>query len=133
MDKEYRSAKPEHYYGDTVRKLFLLAGVILLLAIVRDHEFLSLYISVGVFSVLVLTVLAGLTSPSVGNPYTRRIIVADVAISAVLFLLFEYLSIGEYARSKDIANEIFFLRQALALVFLIATYFSTKTFRGMFF
>jgi hypothetical protein len=116
-----------HYYGDTVRKFFLAAGLILLLAILRDREFLSFYLFVGVFAVLVLTILAGLT-----NPRTRQIILTDGVVCAALFLLFEYLAVGAYVATQSFSNEIFLLRQLLALIFLIALYFSTKTYRGLF-
>ncbi len=116
-----------HYYGDTVRKFFLVAGLVLLFAILRDREFLSFYLVVGVFSVLLLTILAGLT-----NPRMREVIMADVVVSTVMFLLFEYLAVNEYLQTGDFFDEIFFLRQLLALVFLIAVYFSTKTYRGTF-
>lgn len=118
---------PAHYYGDAVRKFFLGAGLVLLLATLRDREFLSFYLFIGVFAVLLLTILAGLT-----NPRTRRVIIADGAVSAVMFLLFEYLAVSAYIETQSFTNEIFFLRQALALIFLVALYFSTKTFRGLF-
>lgn len=123
----------DHYYGDVTRILFLIAGVVLLFAIVRDREFLTLYMIVGVFSVLALTILAGLTSPRTQNPLMRKVIVADFAVSVLMFLLFEYLAISAYIKVHTLTDEIFFMRQCLALIFIIAVYFSTKTVRGMFF
>lgn len=116
-----------HYYGDTVRKFFLAAGLILLIAILRDREFLSFYLFIGVFTVLLLTILAGLT-----NPRTRQIIMTDGAVAALFFLLFEYLAVSAYIDTQNFFHEIFFLRQLLALLFLIALYFATKTYRGLF-
>ena len=129
MDTPFPNApKPfAHYYGDVVRKFFIAAGLGLLRAIPRGREFLSFYLYVGVFIVLALTILAGLT-----NPRTRQVIMADGAVSGLMFLLFEYLAVSAYIETQDFFNEIFFLRQLLALIFLIALYFSTKTFRGVF-
>ena len=116
-----------HYYGDTVRKFFLAAGLVMLLAALRDQEFLSLYLFVGVVAVLALTVLAGLTSPQ-----TRKVMVTDGAVSGFMFLLFEYLAVSAYVGTQNFLGELFLLRQLLAVIFLAALYFSTKTLRGVF-
>lgn len=116
-----------HYYGDIVRRFFLAAGLVLLVAILRDREFLSFYLFVGVFTVLALTVLAGLT-----NPCTRGVIIADGIVSGTMFLLFEYLALSAYVETQNFLDEIFFLRQLLAVIFLVALYFGTKTYRGLF-
>ncbi len=119
-------SKPEHYYGDVVRAIFLAAGIVFLITMVRDREFLSFYLVVGVLSVLALTILAGLT-----NPRSKKIIKIDAAVSVIMFLLFEYLAIAGYSDAPGFTDSVFFLRQALAVLFLIALYFSTKTLRGM--
>src|SRR3989338_2427303 len=93
-----------HYYGDTVRKFFLATGIILLVAILRDQEFLSFSLFIGVFGVLLLTVLAGLTSPR-----TKGVIMADAVTSVVLFLLFEYLAVSAYVQTRDFIEEEFLL------------------------
>lgn len=116
-----------HYYGDTVRKCFLFAGLLLLLAVLLDREFLSLYLFVGVFVVLLLTILAGLT-----NPQNKRFIMIDGIVSAAMFLVFEYLAVNAYLAAESLAGDVFYLRQALAVVFLVALYFATKTYRGLF-
>jgi hypothetical protein len=116
----------EHYYGDTVRAIFLSAGVVFLVTMVRDQEFLSFYLIVGALSVLTLVILAGLT-----NPLSKKIIKADAVISIIMFLLFEYLAIAGYMKAQSFSDSVFLLRQLLAILFLIALYFSTKTIRGM--
>jgi len=77
--------------------------------------------------VLLLTVLAGLT-----NSRTKGVIMADVVTSIIFFLLFEYLAVSAYVQMRHIIEEVFLLRQLLAPLFLIAVYFSTKTYRGVF-
>lgn len=116
-----------HYYGDVVRKLFLAAGLVILFAVLRDREYLNFYLHVGVLVVLALTMLAGLT-----NPRIRAVIVADMSVSTVLFLLFEYLAVSAYLDELNFFSEVFIVRQVLALIFMCAVYFSTKTYRGMF-
>jgi len=122
----------EHYYGDTVRKIFLAAGILLLIATIRDNTFLPLYLIIGTFAALALTILAGLTNPQTNNPHTRKVIAADLIISIVLFVLFEYMAIAAYSGKHNINDEIFLIRQALAILFLTATYYSTKTSRSVF-
>ena len=69
-----------HYYGDIVRKYLLFTGAMLLVAILVDKELLSFYLFVGIFGVLVLTILAGLMSPenNIGHIYQRHNFGADV-------------------------------------------------------
>lgn len=126
MSTDGNNLNLEHYYGDTIRGIFLAAGVVFLVAIVRDQEFLSFYLIVGVLSVLVITILAGLT-----NPLSKKVIKIDAVISIMMFLLFEYLAVAGYVKAQSFSNDIFLLRQLLAILFLVALYFSTKTFRGM--
>lgn len=115
-----------HYYGDIVRKYLLFTGAMLLVAILVDKELLSFYLFVGIFGVLVLTILAGLMSPKITSA-----IFTNAIISALMFLMFEYFAIDAYLRSQTFLDSIFILRQAIAVAFLVALYFSTKTLRGM--
>ncbi len=128
MDEEKKKEVVDtaHYYGDIVRRYFLLGGAVLLLAILVDRESLTFYLFTGVFGVLALTVLAGLTSP-----LSRQVTIANGIVSGALFLVFEYFAVNAYLNYLDFFNETFLLRQILALIFIIALYFSTKTFRGM--
>lgn len=113
-----------HYYGNLIRKYLFLAGFIIMIAALIDSELRSFYLIVGLFGVVSITVLAGLTSPQ-----KRGIMFIDVLVSAIMFLIFEYFAIAAYVRSENFLNEIFFFRQLLAVVFLIALYYSTKTMR----
>ena len=115
-----------HYYGDTVRKCLVFAGFVTLWAILRDAELLQLYSMIGILAILIITVIAGLTSPM-----NRMIIAASNGISAVLFILFEYFAVMRYFETQTFWNEVFLLRKILAITFLIALYLSTKTLREM--
>lgn len=115
-----------HYYGDTIRKYLLASGLLLLLAVIFDKELLKFYLIMGGFGVLVFTILAGLTSPQ-----NKPVIINIAAISAAMFLVFEYFAVSHYLRSGDIFSVPFLIREALAVIFLIILYYSTKTIRGM--
>jgi|SRR3989304_6583921 len=114
-----------HYYGDKVRQLLLIAGFLILLAVIFDRELQTFYIVLGVAGVLVFTILAGLTSPQ-----NRKVLVNIAALSAAMFLLFEYFAISNFLSTQVATSPTFLLREALAIIFLSILYFSTKTLRG---
>lgn len=121
------STQNPHYYGGNVRNLFLGGAAVLMFTALIDKEFSEFYLTLGVFILLALVVLAGLT-----NPKTLRSIIADTVCSAVLFVFFEYSAlIGNSMSTSSKLDPIFFLRQILAGIFLVALYFSIRTWRNM--
>lgn len=126
MNPGPRGRRVPHYYGDIVRKYLLFAGAMLLIAVLVDKELLSFYLFIGIFGVLIFTVLAALMSPKVTSA-----IFTNAVISALMFLIFEYFAINAYLKSQTFLDSIFILRQVIAVAFLVALYFSTKTLRGM--
>lgn len=120
----------DHYYGDIIRTLFIAASAVFLLIILRDQQHLSFYLTMGVFSILALVIFAGLTNPDL---HAKLMIKVDLAVSVPLFFLFEYLAIESYIRTQTLFNEIFFLRQLLALIFLTVIYYGVKTVHRSFF
>jgi hypothetical protein len=128
MDQDQKTNKKNpipHYYGDFVRKLLLGASAVLLVEFLLDQQLLGLNLSFGIFGVLILTLLAGYTSPE-----SRKVIVWNMVFTALSFLFFEYLALREYSTHQEITRGVFIFRQATAIVFLVAFYFSTKTVRG---
>lgn len=113
-----------HYYGKLIRKNLFFAGFVIMVAALLDSELRSFYMFVGLFGVVGITVLAGLTSPQ-----KRGIMFIDVLVSSTMFLIFEYFAIDAYVRYEDFSNSIFFFRQLLAVIFLVSLYYSTKTMR----
>ncbi len=111
-----------HYYGDDVRRLFLLASVGILLGVLFYQDLLpfvgQLFVMAGV---LLLALFAGLV-----NPLEQKFIKVDLMLAAVGFLIFEYAA-ATGAQTSPIPESI--IRQALALVFLFAFYFATKSLR----
>lgn len=112
-----------HYYGDRVRQLFFAAAVIMLVGLpfVRDTLALPTYFSV--IAILTLDFLAGLA-----NPKQRWVNWANTLTAAFAMSLFEFFAVRSFE-----SQNVFFLvvNQLLALLFLVAVYFNTKTLRNM--
>lgn len=102
-----------HYYGDIVRKLFLAAGVIMLV---------SLPATISLLAVLAVTIVAGLT-----NPRQMWVMWLNAAVSLAGIVAFEYHAI--LSSGTDPAW-LFVVDQVLALLFFFALYYSIKTLRG---
>lgn len=114
-----------HYYGDNVRKLMLLAAVVLMVTILVDKNLLTFNLRFGVLGILIITILAGFT-----NPKSRASIVADTIVSGLMFFFFEYFAVSAYTQTDNFFDSIFLFRQVTAVIFLVALYFSTKSLRG---
>lgn len=114
-----------HYHGHIVRRLFVLAGLIMLVGL----PFFASVVRGGVFlaisGILVLGLYAGLTTPK-----HTWIMWGDVVLSVLGSFTFEVIAIGLYSRDAELGM-YFVFNQALALVFFLALYFSVKTFRAM--
>ncbi|MBI5798324.1 MAG: hypothetical protein HZB10_00125 [Candidatus Yonathbacteria bacterium] len=118
------SKKHPHYYGELVRKHLFFAAFVIMIAALIDTELRNFYLFVGLFGVVGLTILAGLTSPK-----KRRVMFVDVFISAFMFLIFEYFAINAYVQYESFTYNVFFFRQLIAIVYLVTLYYSTKTMR----
>ncbi len=119
--------KPSHYYGDTVRFLFLIAGVIMLLMLPTVSQILNIPIVVSVVAILALGLAAGFT-----NPKQKLDALINVFISAAGFLIFESTAVWTYQNgiTTDRLQFFFIASITLGLIFLLALYFSVKTFRA---
>jgi hypothetical protein len=115
-----------HFYGYDIRKHFLAATVMLVITILVDKEMLNFNILVGVAGIFIIVMLAGLTTPK-----NRPVMIADLIVSGIMFVLFEYIAIAAYLKADSFFSIVFILRQAIALIFLGALYLSTKTVRDM--
>ncbi|MEK7608026.1 MAG: hypothetical protein AAB495_00380 [Patescibacteria group bacterium] len=112
----------EHYYGDTVRRLFMASGMIMLVGLpfIYDNLPLPLFSSLLAISVVALT--AGFLSP-IHFP----VLAFDLSISVGGLIAFEYYAVQAYLADED---AFFALNQALAIIFFYALYYSVKTLRG---
>lgn len=115
----------KHYYGDIVRKLFFAAAVLMLAGLpffsdrlpVSTVESLVIIVAIGFF--------AGLTNPV--EPFPAII---NTLASAIGVVVFEYFAVLTYQLNS--ASDLLFLAdQALAIIFLFALYYGTKTLRAM--
>ena len=113
---------PEHYYGDLVRRLFMFAAVVMVVGlpfVLNDVPF-PLFISL--FAILVIGIFAGLT-----NPKHFWVAILNLLISSVAILTFEWIAVDAYLKQLSF---FFVINQLLAIIFLFALYYSTKTLRG---
>jgi hypothetical protein len=112
-----------HYYGDTVRTLFLVAGVIILGTLPFYKNLLPF--GTGVLTVFVVLLALG---AAVMNPFQKWIVYVDTLVAAVAVFLFEYTAIVWYGIDPTLLSVI---RQALAIIFLFSLYYNGKTLRAM--
>lgn len=126
FEDEYKKDPTGHYYGSLVRRLFVLAGIILLINIPIDRELIQFYIVFGVIFALLIILLAAFTSP-----LNKWAMIGDLVASAVSFIVFEYLAIARQLQIDSFFDYLFLVRQALAIIFIVAVYFSAKTVRGL--
>lgn len=114
---------PSHYYGDTVRILFVIAAVLLLASQFVGSPFLT-PIAALVLAV-VLVIMAGLT-----NPVQTWVQWANVILSALCLFLFGSMALTRYKETGDIFGENFIIL-LLTVVFIIGLYLATRTLRGV--
>ena len=119
-----------HYYGDQVRVLFVIGGLIMIATYPFFSSFIKAPISFSIIGVVALAVFGGLM-----NPRQRWIMLMNMIISIAAFVIFEYAAIYTYLNlspGKNIHVAFFWVNQALYLLFFFASYLSTKTLRGAF-
>jgi hypothetical protein len=117
--------KQSHYYGDLVRKLFLSGAVIMIISLPFMNPFLQVPLYISILAAITLGIIAGLT-----NPKQMWAIVLNFCVALVASVIFEYQAVAGYA-NFSITHRTFWINQILAVNFLVALYFSTKTIRGM--
>ncbi len=115
----------KHYYGDIVRKLFFAAAILMLASL----PFFSDRLPVSTIDSLVIIVaigfFAGLTNPVEPFPAIINTLTSGVAV-----VIFEYYAVLTY-QLNSASDPLFLADQALAIIFLFALYYGTKTLRAM--
>lgn len=114
-----------HYYGDKVRSLLVTVGIIMLLTMPFFEDLTPKPQFFSILAILALTLLSGLI-----NPRQKNIVALSTLVAAGAFLAFEYYAI-EASKLLGPTSAFFLLNQILALICLIATYFGTKSVRGL--
>lgn len=119
---------PPHYYGDIVRKLFLIASFIMICTVPFFTELIGVPFIISIIAIIIIAFLAGWQSPN-KNWITR----INTIAAAVGFGLFQYKTISYYLASTPftISWLFFTVNQLLAILFFIALYYSSKTMRDL--
>src|SRR3989344_4070183 len=88
------SEKIEHYYGDAVRMLFLVAAIIMLTSLPMFDQYINIPTVFSVLAILILGLAAGLTNP-------RQIWDAGInmGVSSAGFLVFMTYAVNSFKRS----------------------------------
>ncbi len=119
-----------HYYGDTIRGIFILTGVIMLIGFPFFASLIPLPIPTVLFIIILLAVAGGLM-----NPEQRWVLALNTIVPVIGFAVFEYFAVFAYLHlpPEDVKNIAFFwVNQVLSLLFFFATYLAMKTLRGSF-
>lgn len=113
-----------HYYGDVVRKLFFAAAIVMLAGLPFFSDRLPVTTIWSLVAIVTIGFLAGLTNPVKQPPAWINTITAAIAV-----FIFEYFAVMTYQSYGS--DMLFWSDQLLAILFLVALYFSTKTLRAM--
>jgi len=116
----------QHYHGDSVRVLFFISAIVLIVAQSTGAE-LPLSTFPTVVLAVVLVVVAGVTNPAQSGIHWLN---ALIAIAGTL--LFGTSAIDHYRAGSSIFDSSFAYIEALALLFLVALYFTVRTIRGFY-
>ena len=119
-----------HYYGDTVRAMFFVGGLIMIISYPFFSALINVPITFTIIACIALAVFAGLM-----NPKQKWIMALNMIISIGAFVFFEYYAIYAYLNlspAKELHVVFFWVNQTLSLLFFFSSYLATKTFRGAF-
>ena len=119
----YRLPKVSHYYGDNVRQLQLAAAALMLFTAPFYTDDFSIELPIIILGVVILVCISALTTP-----LKQSVINADAIASGVGLVVFEWWALFSY---QSVPLYVFGLREAIALLFFFALYYSTKTLRAM--
>jgi len=114
-----------HYYGDYVRQIFMLNAAVML---VFSPFLASAVPGTLIFEIggaIVIAILGALT-----NPAKQISMLANAIAAGVGILTYELLALNAFSGGAMIG---FIVREAVAVAFLFALYFSLKTLRNMIF
>lgn len=116
-----------HYYGDVIRRLFLVAGIIILITLPFFSALIPFPVVISAIGVLIIGFVAGMTSPR-----QSWVIILNLIVSIAGLILFEYYAVGAYYIQPHTqeTNLFFWTNEILALLFFFTLYYSGKTLRG---
>jgi len=112
-----------HYYGDIVRIIFIITGIIMLLGMSTVGLEFGIPAGYSILIIVILGIAAGFT-----NPVLKSSLVLNVAVSLAGLAFFTYFSYLSFQMSLQGNMEL--INKILAILFLIASYLSIKSLRG---
>ena len=119
-----------HYYGQTIRTIFVVVGVVMLITFPFFSDLIPVPIWVSIGLIILLAVFGGLM-----NPAMKWMLIINALIATVGFALFEYEAVFAYLHvmaDEPRRAAFFWINQIGSLLFFIALYLSIKTARGRF-
>ncbi|MDE2021879.1 MAG: hypothetical protein KGI71_03110 [Patescibacteria group bacterium] len=116
--------KIEHYHGDSVRVLFFVGAIVLIVAKSTGAD-LPLSTLGAVTSAVVLVVLAGVT-----NPAQLWVHWLNAVLAVIGTLVFATSAVNHYREGISVFDPSFTYIEALALISLVALYFAVRTIRA---
>ncbi len=128
MGVEKDTANISHYYGDTVRSIFIISGALMIVGLPFFSSIIPFPISLSIIAILVLGIFGGFQ-----NPLQKWVIRANAYISVAGFLIFAYYAVHAYmSLSPDYRINVYFfwVNEVLALLFFLSVYLSIKSLRG---
>lgn len=114
-----------HYHGDSVRVIFFVSAILIIVAQSTGTN-LPLSTFGAVATAVLLVVAAGITNPAQFWIHWLNAIFALVGT-----LLFGTTAVGQYRAGVSAFDPSFLNVEALALLSLVALYFTTRTIRGI--
>lgn len=114
-----------HYYGDTVRTLFIVVAILSFVAMPLWGELVPFAGTIPqVAAPLLLVFLAGLTSAK-----NELVMIANATVAGISVILLEIAAV--LYRSGENVLELFLIRELSAVLLLFALYYALKTIRAM--
>lgn len=111
---------------DNVRRLFIVAGIIMIINLPFVHDQLPIPLSISILIILGIAIFAGMTSPK-----DRYIDFFDTLLSMGGFIIFQYSAVNIYLSTNSFFNFLFLTNEILALIFFFATYYSVKSLKNI--
>jgi len=114
-----------HYHGGETRVIFVISALVLIVA-QSTGAIIPLSPFMAVLAAVALVIAAGVT-----NPNHSGIHWANAFLSVMGTLLFGTAAINNYRAGVSFIESSFIYVEALALLSLLALYFTTRTIRGI--
>jgi hypothetical protein len=114
-----------HYHGDEARIIFVVSAVVLIVAQSTGAD-LPLSTAGAVVTAVLLVIAAGITNPAQFGIHWLNALIAIFGT-----IIFGITAVGRYRSGISLFDPSFIYVEALALLSLIALYYTTATIRGI--